>query len=205
MRRSLQYIISVIIICSSVVVSGQNAYIEEVEQFRTARDAMFGAPEKSPLSAEQITAFDGLQYFPIDEKYSVKAILNTLEAEDSRRLKMSAGGREKFQQYGTISMQLDGREYTMDVYRKGDLQDLSGQEGELFLPFMDASSGKETSAMGRYVSVSLPAEGNEVTVDFNKAINPFAAYNSEYSSPLAPDVNTIDISLLAGERKYEDR
>ncbi|MFO8054823.1 MAG: DUF1684 domain-containing protein [Bacteroidales bacterium] len=205
MKNILQYAILIILMAMITESSAQESYAEEVEKFRTERDAMFSDPAKSPLAADQLTSFEGLQYFPIDERYSVKAILKALENEDTKRLSMSAGGREKFQKYGEISFMLDGREYTMDVYRKADLPDLSDQKGELFIPFMDASSGNETSGYGRYISVEIPIEGNEIILDFNKAVNPYAAYNSTYSSPLAPDVNTIDLSLLAGERKYEDR
>jgi uncharacterized protein (DUF1684 family) len=39
-------------------------------------------------------------------------------------------------------------------------------------------------------------------LDFNRAYNPYCAYNSEFSCPIPPAENTLRVAIRAGEKKY---
>jgi len=58
---------------------------------------------------------------------------------------------------------------------------------------------------GRYVDVLTTdeQEGGTITIDFNKAYNPYCAYNKKYSCPITPRNNYMDIAIEAGVMKYE--
>ncbi len=76
---------------------------------------------------------------------------------------------------------------------------------ELFVPFRDATSGRETYGAGRYLEVEVEedADGRQVaTIDFNLAYNPYCAYNEAYSCPLPPAENSLPAVIQAGERIY---
>ena len=50
----------------------------------------------------------------------------------------------------------------------------------------------------------MPVKGKTWTIDFNKAYNPYCAYNYEYSCPIVPLENDLDIEILAGVKKFHD-
>src|SRR5205814_5349363 len=77
----------------------------------------------------------------------------------------------------------------------------SPDDPELFLPFRDATSGKETYGAGRYVEVH-DVNGDHVVVDFNTAYNPNCAYNSRWSCPLPPGENWLSVPIRAGEKSF---
>ena len=42
-----------------------------------------------------------------------------------------------------------------------------------------------------------------ITLDFNKAYNPYCAYISNFSCPLPPSENLLTIPIKAGEKTYQ--
>ena len=75
-------------------------------------------------------------------------------------------------------------------------------EDSLFLPFRDALSGKETYGAGRYLDVAPPHSGH-VVVDFNYAYNPSCAYDPQFSCPLPPRENWLQVPIRAGEKNFQ--
>lgn len=73
-------------------------------------------------------------------------------------------------------------------------------EGSLLVLFRDATSGVSTYGANRVVSVDLPAEGDEVTLDFNRAVNLPCAYTDFATCPLPPEGNTLPVAVEAGEQ-----
>ena len=72
---------------------------------------------------------------------------------------------------------------------------------ELFVPFKDATTGKESYGAGRYVDVPRH-DGEDYILDFNKAHNPSCAYNPAWACPLAPPENRLPAPIRAGELAY---
>jgi len=76
----------------------------------------------------------------------------------------------------------------------------------LFVPFRDATSGKETYGAGRYIDLEpeerLNNEGKWV-LDLNKAYNPWCAYSDAYICPLVPTENWLKVPVRAGEKDYK--
>jgi len=51
--------------------------------------------------------------------------------------------------------------------------------------------------------VDLRISKNEsLIIDFNKAYNPYCAYNHRFSCPIPPYENTLDIEINAGVKKF---
>ena len=77
--------------------------------------------------------------------------------------------------------------------------------GGLFIPFRDATSGKETYGGGRYLwdsgkGADLGSDGDELAIDFNYAYHPSCVYDPVWSCPLAPPENWLTVPIQAGER-----
>jgi uncharacterized protein len=75
-------------------------------------------------------------------------------------------------------------------------------DDRFFVPFMDATSGTETYAAGRYIEAELDANGN-IMIDFNEAYNPYCAYSPRWSCPIPPVENRLKVPLRAGEKSPE--
>ncbi len=205
MKKDLVYLLLPMLFLYSGFVSAQENYQQEIQEYRTEKNARFLDPARSPLPADDIAAFEELEYFPIKEEYKISAVIHPSDEEEIIHLNTNGNDKISLRQYGDIEFTLDGKSYTMHVYRKDDLPEFAGSSEELFLPFLDQSNGDETNQQGRYIAVDLPDEGLRTMVDFNKSMNPFSAYNEDLESPLPPETNSLTIEMLAGERKYEDR
>jgi uncharacterized protein (DUF1684 family) len=90
---------------------------------------------------------------------------------------------------------VDGRPTRITLFTSPEMH-------ELFLPFRDATSGRETYGAGRYLEVDPPDADGRVVVDFNLAYNPYCAYNPDWSCPIPPGENWLDVPIRAGERTF---
>jgi uncharacterized protein (DUF1684 family) len=54
------------------------------------------------------------------------------------------------------------------------------------------------------MDLEIPStESNTIIIDFNKAYNPYCAYNHTYSCPIPPKENTLNIAIEAGVKAYK--
>ena len=83
---------------------------------------------------------------------------------------------------------------------------IAGYGGGAFLPFQDATSGRETYGGGRYLLDTIKgadlgqAPDGRMILDFNFAYNPSCAYSDRWICPLAPAANLLPAAVRAGER-----
>jgi len=177
----------------------------EIENIRILKDQRMGNPSTSPLSSEKIQSFTGLKYFEIDLKYRSKGIIRRSQPETFVELTMSNGAKLKFQEYGTVTFNIQGKDFTLTIFKNQNLPEFSENPDQLFIPFKDATSSGETNVNGRYLPLNISSNETEVIIDFNKAINPYRAYNEAFVSVNPPLSQLLEISMISGERKYEDR
>jgi len=109
-------------------------------------------------------------------------------------LDTSTGDRRTARRAGFLDFELHGQRLSLTGFRLGRTP-----QGSLFVPFTDATSGRETYASGRYLDLELGPDGS-VVLDFNLAYHPYCAYSDGYSCPLAPAENRLPVPILAGER-----
>jgi hypothetical protein len=82
---------------------------------------------------------------------------------------------------------------------------LNAYGGGVFVPFRDATNGAATYGGGRYLldtvkGADLGHNGDAMVLDFNYAYHPSCVHSLQWSCPLAPPGNTLDIEVTAGER-----
>ena len=68
---------------------------------------------------------------------------------------------------------------------------------------MDDSNGETTYGGGRYIDLTIPS-GDILVIDFNKAYNPYCAYNEKYSCPIVPRENYLPLKVTAGVKRFKD-
>lgn len=96
---------------------------------------------------------------------------------------------------GTVSLDIAG----VSRLRVMRLPDPGTEESSLEVFFRDSTSGAGSYPAGRFVTLEPVGDGR-YRLDFNRARNPFCAYNSVYPCPLPWPGNTIAAPVQAGER-----
>jgi len=99
---------------------------------------------------------------------------------------------------------MDTFDLKLAVFQNKKMLDLSQDTNLLFVPFRDGTSGKETYGGGRYFDCEIPPIGNSILLDFNKAYNPYCAYNPRFSCVIPPEENRLKIKIEAGEKLFEE-
>jgi uncharacterized protein len=119
----------------------------------------------------------------------------------SIELPVSAGGSMAFRRFGKVTIPFAAGVRRLEIYW------MAGYAGGLFLPFRDATNGRETYGAGRYLldsakSADLGAGSapNSLILDFNFAFQPSCAFDPKWACPLAPPANRVDLEIRAGER-----
>ena len=118
-------------------------------------------------------------------------------------MKTSTSRTPMYIKYGELHFELEGKPMVLNVYMDIELSKKPGFKDYLFLPFLDLTNGETTYAGGRYLDIVIP-KSKEVVLNFNKAYNPYCAYNHNYSCPLVPRENDLDIAIEAGVKKFHD-
>jgi uncharacterized protein len=170
--------------------------VNELEEFRAAKDDFFLHHPQSPLTPGQRAAFTGLAYFHADPALRIEGLLDTdVDRDEAIKLQTTGGGTQEYRRAGRVRFWVDGEQAEITLYH-------SDPQHDLFVPFRDATSGRETYGAGRYLEVGRPGPDGRVVVDFNYAYNPYCAYNADWSCPLPPGENWLRVPLRAGERNF---
>ena len=146
-----------------------------------------------------------LQFFEIDSAYHVIATIEKKENSPWFQMPTSGPIKKLHRMYGVAHFAINGTAVQLNIYQSQDLLHTATYKNYLFLPFTDATTGKETYEGGRYIDLVVDdIKNNQVVIDFNKAYNPYCAYVSGlYNCPIPPAANTISIPVKAGEKAYK--
>jgi len=177
----------------------------EIENSRALKDQQLADTESAILKSDQIETFKGLNYFPIDKSYVIPAQYIADESANEISLNTTNENKVGLVQVGIATFDYDGKTYSLAVFRNNNLPEFGDDKQQLFIPFTDQTTGKKTNVGGRYLPVEEPGADKIMVLDFNKAMNPYNAYNDLYEGIIPPPENTLLIEIMAGERKYEDR
>ena len=176
----------------------QSAYIEEINKEREEKERFMKSSKESPFK-DSVENYKGLSYYPPDPKYRIIADLTPIENKEIVTLATNTGEEQRYQQYAFAEFDLDGlhhRLLILEVIDSGPLR------GKLFFAFGDETSAVETYGAGRYLDLEKVPGSSTITLDFNKAYNPYCAYISNFSCPLPPAQNLLTIPIKAGEKTY---
>jgi hypothetical protein len=178
--------------------SGSPGQVDSVVRERAEKDAFFRAGGGSPIPASERATFRGLSYFDVDPAFRFRLMLNRYPAPQPLRIGTNTGEMRGAIRYGFFEFDVDGKACRLQVYRLDE-----GESGgpRLFIPFRDLTTGKETYGAGRYMELKENTTGT-YDLDFNRAFNPYCAYNETFSCPIPPAENSLPIAIRAGEKKY---
>jgi uncharacterized protein (DUF1684 family) len=163
------------------------------EHSRELSDSTMGV-----LNSKEIKEFGGLDYFAFDSTYQIEAVFIK---KKGRKFKMPTSTERLpiYRRYGVIQFKVNDTLCELEVYQNMALRKKKEYKDYLFVPFRDGTSRVETYGGGRYLDMRIP-KGKMTIVDFNLAYNPYCAYSYRYSCPIPPEINTLNVRILAGEK-----
>lgn len=147
------------------------------------------------LKTKAFTDYTGLEYFPPQSKYQIKAKFTPFHESRTVSLLTMVGMEADFISPGYLTFTLEGIELRLDALYK-----TQGAE-KLFLIFADDTSGEETYGGGRFLDAYFLDE-QIVDLNFNRATNPPCAYTKHATCPLPPEQNVLPLRIEAGEKNY---
>jgi uncharacterized protein (DUF1684 family) len=173
------------------------SYEEAVEAYRADKDEAFRTADDSPVPIENRSGWLGLPYFPVDRNLRFEGL--TLEPYAGQEpvsfeIETTDGRRRPYTRAGTFRFEIGDRPLQLTAYNSAGFA-----ADQLFVPFMDATTGKETYGAGRYLDLDPEPDGT-YPLDFNLAYHPLCVYDPKYSCPLTPPENRLPIRIEAGER-----
>jgi uncharacterized protein (DUF1684 family) len=171
----------------------ESAYVQEIAEHRAGIDRSFREQE-DPIPPDMREKLLPLPYFDVDAAYAVPAALKLADERPVFEMPTSTGKRRRMQRVGVLEFTLQGQPMTLGAFVEEGQQIVN-----LFVPFADMTTGTETYPAGRYLELH-PTSTGFYTIDFNRAYNPYCAYNKTYDCPFPPPSNRLKIAIRAGEK-----
>ena len=165
-------------------------------RFRAQKDEFLAHSRESPFVRSGQRDFHGLAYFEPDPAFRLETKLARYPTESSVMMITSTGVRQLFNREGRFDLVVAGQPVQLQAYQSAERED-----PDLFIPFKDATSGKETYGACRYLDMKVQHD-DLYLVDFNYAYNPYCAYAESYVCPLPPAENWLRVAIRAGEKNY---
>jgi len=165
-------------------------------EMRIEKNEAFVNPAMSPLQADSIATFIGLNYYFPQKELRFHAPYTEEAGTDIVKMTKRKGNIVSYVRRGKVSFRHAGQIQTLSLFGPAD----TSKGDYLFLPFYDETSGTETYGGGRYLDVEITPDGF-VDLDFNYSYNPLCDYNSaKYNCTLPPEENKLNFAVRAGER-----
>ncbi len=176
-------------------------YAKSIQLLRQEKDYWFRSDPDSPLPHALRGRFQGLEYFPPDPQFRVRAKLVRLPQPEPVTLVTSKGVPRPMVRYGYFEFELDGKKLRLYAYKSAPQPGHHHEDTSLFVPFRDGTSGKETYGAARYLDIE-ERPGDDYMIDFNLPYNPYCAYSDDYVCPFPPRENWLTVPIRAGEKSF---
>ena len=139
--------------------------------------------------------YKGLKYFPPNLALRYELPLTPNPKPETVMIMSTRGNRRQATRVGWFDFAVEGKPARLEAVR---LLEPGVGENDLGIFFRDATTGKESYALGRYVDVKK-LENGRYLLDFNFAYNPACAFSDHYNCPSPPRENVLPMAVRAGE------
>ena len=146
---------------------------------------------QSPHLAE----YKGLKWFPVDLSYRYVLPLTPNPRPDTVIIRSTRGNRRRAVRVGWFDFQVGKTPCRLEATR---LLEPGVDENAVSVFFRDATTGKETYPVGRYVDPERLPDGRYL-LDLNRCYNPACAVSEHYNCPIPPKANVLKVAIRAGE------
>jgi uncharacterized protein (DUF1684 family) len=163
-------------------------------QFETHRDSwnkLMLQEGDSPIPPERQATFAGIRFYPFAPGWRFVGDLERLVPARVVAVPDTKGKTQAYLEYGRFPFEHEGRVATLLVHRPAEHPE------QYFIAFTDSTSGGDTYGGGRYVHLDS-LDTHRFVLDFNKAYNPYCAWDPSWICPLPPPENALPFAVTAG-------
>jgi uncharacterized protein len=139
--------------------------------------------------------YKGMRFFPPDLSYHIVAALEPNPKADTTIILSTRGNQRRAVRMGWFDFEVNGKRCRLEATR---LLEPGVGEKEFDLLFTDATTGKESYSVGRYLDAKPLPDGRYV-LDFNMCYDPACAYSEHYNCPIPPRENRLKVAIRAGQ------
>jgi len=202
LRSPLQFVFIGLLIFSVMQSCGEQSdsesIVSQIRQDRQEKNQYFQADSSSPLLPEQRQDFTGLRYYPVDLDYRVETQIREYPSKDTVEMTTTKDRKQSYLRWGWFDFTIHGKTDTLNVYKPVEMP--NDYPPYFFIPFYDRTNNKTTYGGGRYLDTKIH-DSNDYVIDFNRAYNPYCAYDHErWSCPIPPMENRVNFAVEAGEK-----
>jgi uncharacterized protein (DUF1684 family) len=141
-----------------------------------------------------------------EESWQVEAEYVPLDKEPVFQMPTYSGITRDYRKFATATFTHGQKKISVFLYQNMTLIRQPQYKDYLFLPFKDDTNGAESYGGGRYMDVRISTvKDGKIILNFNKAYNPYCAYNEGFNCPIPPQENHLNLSIRAGERNFESK
>jgi uncharacterized protein (DUF1684 family) len=139
--------------------------------------------------------YKGMRFFPPDLSYHIVAALTPNPKPDTTVIQSTRGNQRRAVRVGWFEFKVKGTPCRLEATR---LLEPGVGEKDFSLFFTDATTGKESYGLGRYLEAEPRPDGRYV-LDFNRCYDPACAYSEHYNCPIPPRANRLKVAIRAGQ------
>ena len=140
--------------------------------------------------------FHGLDWYAPDLAYRFVVPLTPNTKADTSIIMSTRGNARRAVLAGWFDLRVLGKAVRLEAHR---LLEPGVDEQSVSIFFRDATTGRETYGVGRYLDPERLPDGRWL-VDFNYAYNPACAVSPHYNCPIPSKANTLKVAIRAGEK-----
>jgi uncharacterized protein (DUF1684 family) len=138
------------------------------------------------------------RWFPPAPAFRVRARLERAASPKEELVASTQGNQRRALRLGTLRATVEGQSIALTALR---FLEPGVDEAALSVHFRDATTGRESYPVGRYVEPEpIAGEPDAYVLDFNRAYNPTCAFSEHYNCPIPPRENVLALAVRAGER-----
>jgi hypothetical protein len=137
------------------------------------------------------------RWFDPDPAFRVLARLDRDPSPREEIVVSTRGNVRRAHRIGWLDFEVKGARARLIALR---LLEPGVDESAVSIFFRDATTGRETYPVGRYLDPKpIPTSPGLSVLDFNRAYNPVCAFSSHYNCPVPPQENRLAMPIRAGE------
>ena len=140
--------------------------------------------------------YHGLEWYGPDLAYRFVAPLTPSPAPETTIIMSTRGNARRAVLAGWFDLRVKGKSVRLEAHR---LLEPGVDEQGVSIFFRDATTGRDTYGVGRYLDPERLPDGSWL-LDFNLAYNPACAVSPYYNCPIPSRANTLKIAVRAGEK-----
>ena len=178
-------------------------FISEINDYRETKKAEFLQFRDFPLSE---TDLDSLDFYSPNSKFVFECEVILSQDRNTFQMPTFDGSTVVYQKYAELKFEVKGKKHSVEAFTNPRFANVPKFRDRLFIPFKDETNGIATYGGGRYLDIDASEIiDGMLSLDFNKAYNPYCAYASGFKCPIPPRSNHLKLKIKAGEKNFRGR